>query len=72
MGKAMSVITSPFKYYNIESRAHKVISQSKPVVAPKFKDTIKDLERVIKGKIIKLISDLTKIKTFDDLQIIQK
>lgn len=68
----MSVITSPFKYYNIESRAHKVISQSKPVVAPKFKDTIKDLERVIKGKIIKLISDLTKIKTFDDLQIIQK
>ena len=46
----MSVITSPFKYYNIESRAHKVISQSKPVVAPKFKDTIKDLERVLKGK----------------------
>ncbi|XP_070490558.1 protein NDUFAF4 homolog [Chironomus tepperi] len=48
MGKAMSVITSPFRYYNIESRAHKVISQSKPVVAPKFKDTVKDLERVLK------------------------
>lgn len=48
----MSVIASPFKYYNIESRAHKVISQSKPVVAPKFKDTLKDLERVLKGKLI--------------------
>jgi len=68
----MSVITSPFKYYNIESRAHKVISQSKPVVAPKFKDTIKDLERVIKGKKNSIIYNLTKFKTFDDLQIIQK
>ena len=68
----MSVIISPFKYYNIESRAHKVISQSKPKAAPKFKDTIKDLERVIKGKLSKMIKFVAIIKTFDDLQIIQK
>lgn len=69
----MSVITSPFKYYNIESRAHKVISQSKPVVAPKFKDTLKDLERVLKGKLIsKIYQKGFIIKTFYDLQIIQR
>lgn len=69
----MSVITSPFKYYNIESRAHKVISQSKPVVAPKFKDTLKDLERVLKGKLIsKIYQKGSIIKTFYDLQIIQR
>ncbi|XP_043286208.1 protein NDUFAF4 homolog [Venturia canescens] len=44
MGKAMSAMTRPLKTFNIENRARKVISQDKPVPAPTFKSTQKQLE----------------------------
>lgn len=51
MGKVMS---SGFRHvqqrFNIENRAHKVIGQAKPTKAPTFEANLKDLERIIKGK----------------------
>lgn len=50
----MSILAStalrPFRDYNIEQRAHKVISQSKPKPAPKYESDKQALERIIKGK----------------------
>lgn len=54
MGKALSTIANPFKNFNLESRAHKVISQSKPIPAPKYKKDELDFDRLMKG--IHLIS----------------
>lgn len=36
--------------FNIENRAHKVISQAKPIKAPMFEANQKDLERIMRGK----------------------
>lgn len=43
----MSVVTSQFRNYNIEQRAHKAISQSNLRPVPKYESTKKDLERVL-------------------------
>lgn len=48
MGKVLS-LANPFRNFNVESRAHKVISQAKPVPAPKYKLDEIDLERLMKG-----------------------
>ncbi|KAG5672583.1 hypothetical protein PVAND_002699 [Polypedilum vanderplanki] len=52
MGKVVSrvayTVISEFKSFNIEQRAHKIVSQDKPKVAPKFKANLADLERVMK------------------------
>ncbi|XP_018579512.1 protein NDUFAF4 homolog [Anoplophora glabripennis] len=48
MGKALSLISNPFKNFNLESRAHKVISQPKPVPAPRHKKDQLDFERLMK------------------------
>lgn len=48
MGKVLSVV-NPFRNFNVESRAHKVVSQSKPIPAPKHKTDQIDIERLIKG-----------------------
>lgn len=45
----MSVVTSQFRNYNIEQRAHKAISQSKLRPVPKYESTKRDLERVLQG-----------------------
>jgi NADH dehydrogenase [ubiquinone] 1 alpha subcomplex assembly factor 4 len=50
MGKAMSLVARQANKFNVENRAHKVISQSKPKAAPKFSQNLQDLERVLKGK----------------------
>lgn len=50
MGKVMSVVIRKANRFNAENRAHKVISQDKPVVAPKYESNVKDLERVLSGK----------------------
>lgn len=50
MGKVLSVIAAKAQRFNVENRADRVISQSKPVAAPKFESNIKDLERVIRGE----------------------
>ncbi|KAJ8920525.1 hypothetical protein NQ315_005394 [Exocentrus adspersus] len=49
MGKALSMIKNPFKNFNLESRAHNIISQSKPVPAPKHKNDQIDLDRLMKA-----------------------
>lgn len=59
MGKAMSALVStavrPLRDYNVEQRAHKVISQSKPKAAPKYESNEKELARILKGKKLKCV-----------------
>lgn len=50
MGKVLSVVVSKVhQRFNVENRAQKIISQDKPIAAPKYESNIKDLERVLKG-----------------------
>ncbi|GFG30075.1 hypothetical protein Cfor_06140 [Coptotermes formosanus] len=46
MGKVWSVIQRKANRFNVESRAHKVISQDKPTPAPKYRSTIQELETI--------------------------
>uniref|UniRef100_A0A182JFZ1 NADH dehydrogenase [ubiquinone] 1 alpha subcomplex assembly factor 4 n=1 Tax=Anopheles atroparvus TaxID=41427 RepID=A0A182JFZ1_ANOAO len=48
MGKVMSVVGRQVQRFNVENRAQKVISQTKPKPAPKFESNLRDLERVLK------------------------
>ncbi|XP_076258886.1 NADH dehydrogenase [ubiquinone] 1 alpha subcomplex assembly factor 4 [Rhynchophorus ferrugineus] len=48
MGKILSTIKHPFRNFNLESRAHKIIGQSKPIPAPKFEKDELDLQRLQK------------------------
>lgn len=50
MGKVMSIAVGKIKRFNVENRAHKVISQDKPTPAPKYEANVKDLERILRGK----------------------
>lgn len=52
MGKILSTITKPVRDFNIESRAHAVISKEKPIVAPKHKADQQNYERVLKGNFL--------------------
>ncbi|EAT43384.1 AAEL005171-PA [Aedes aegypti] len=47
MGKVLSIAARQVNRFNVESRAEKVISQSKPKPAPKFQSNLKDLQRVL-------------------------
>ncbi|XP_056631879.1 protein NDUFAF4 homolog isoform X2 [Diorhabda sublineata] len=47
MGKVFSSIKNPFKNFNLESRAHKVISQPKPIPAPRHKRDQETYEQMI-------------------------
>lgn len=49
MGGLVSKATRPFRNFNIESRAEKVISKEKPTPAPKHKSSQMDYERILKG-----------------------
>lgn len=42
---------NPFKNFNVEARAHKIISQEKPKVAPKHKTDKIDIDQMMKGMI---------------------
>ncbi|XP_023947227.2 protein NDUFAF4 homolog [Bicyclus anynana] len=46
MGGLVSKALRPIKSYNIENRAHRVISKEKPTVAPSYPSTIEELKRV--------------------------
>lgn len=50
MGKVLSIVPRQLKQFNIENRAHKVISKDKPTPAPKYPTTIEELERIAKGE----------------------
>lgn len=56
MGKAISSLAAtaiaPLRNYNIEQRAQKIISQNKPKPAPKYESDQKELERILRGKIL--------------------
>lgn len=45
MGKVLSSLSRQVKMFNIEARAHKIISKEKPTVAPSYPYAIKDMER---------------------------
>lgn len=49
MGKVLSVIQRKANRFNIESRAHKLISKDKPTPAPKHPSTIQELENIQSG-----------------------
>lgn len=50
MGRAISKIKHPFRDFNLESRAHKIISQPTPKLAPKHaKDEIQ-LKKIREGR----------------------
>ena len=50
MGSIFAKVARPLKNWNVEGRAHKVISQSKPKRAPTYKSTEKEIELVNKSK----------------------
>ena len=49
MGKVYSVISRQVQRFNVENRAHRIISQNKPAPAPKYPATLEELERIAKG-----------------------
>lgn len=49
MGKVLSVIQRKVNRFNVENRAHRVISKDKPTPAPKYPSTIKELETIKSG-----------------------
>lgn len=51
MGKVFSMITRPIRNFNIESRAHNIISKEKPDPAPKHKANVVEAERLLRGLI---------------------
>lgn len=55
MGKAISIMSRPLRDFNLESRAHKVISKEKPTAAPKHKSDELTYERIIKGFYLSVI-----------------
>lgn len=46
MGKTASRMSRPLKNWNVENRAHKVISKEKPSVAPSYESMKKQIELV--------------------------
>ncbi|KAG5882139.1 hypothetical protein JTB14_005968 [Gonioctena quinquepunctata] len=48
MGKIYSTIKHPLRNFNLESRAHKIISQPKPIPAPRHEKDQIDIERLMK------------------------
>jgi NADH dehydrogenase [ubiquinone] 1 alpha subcomplex assembly factor 4 len=49
MGKILSVIQRKVNRFNVENRAHRVISKDKPTAAPKHASTIQELEIMKSG-----------------------
>lgn len=45
MGALVSKALRPIKSFNIENRAHRVISKEKPIPAPQYESTLQDLKR---------------------------
>ncbi|XP_059055806.1 protein NDUFAF4 homolog [Achroia grisella] len=49
MGALVTKALRPIKSFNIENRAHRIISKEKPVPAPKYPENIEDLKRSLKS-----------------------
>jgi NADH dehydrogenase [ubiquinone] 1 alpha subcomplex assembly factor 4 len=61
MGKVLSIASQRF---NVENRAHRVISQSKPKPAPQYEANVKDLERILRGKFCMKKNENLSMKLF--------
>lgn len=51
MGKVISKVSHPFRNFNVESRAHKIISKEKPIAAPKYKNDPIDISQMMRGEV---------------------
>ncbi|XP_050671549.1 protein NDUFAF4 homolog [Leptidea sinapis] len=60
MGALLSRALRPLKSFNIENRAHRVISKEKPQPAPRYPSTIEDIQRV--EETVKNIDDILERK----------
>lgn len=49
MGALVTKALRPLKTFNIENRAHRVISKEKPTPAPRYPDNLEDLKRAIEA-----------------------
>ncbi|XP_075985619.1 NADH dehydrogenase [ubiquinone] 1 alpha subcomplex assembly factor 4 [Anticarsia gemmatalis] len=49
MGALATKALRPIKSFNIENRAHRVISKEKPTPAPRYPDNLEDLKRAIES-----------------------
>lgn len=49
MGALVTKALRPLKSFNIENRAHRVISQEKPVPAPRYPENIEDIKRALEA-----------------------
>lgn len=49
MGTAMSMVARKARRFNVENRAHRVLDQEKPTVAPKYESNVRDLQKVLDG-----------------------
>lgn len=49
MGKILSTLKNPLRNFNIEERAHKVISQTKPSAAPRHESDQKYFKHLMRG-----------------------
>nr|CAH7718418.1 unnamed protein product [Callosobruchus chinensis] len=67
MGKIFSSIKHPFRNFNLESRAHKIISQEKPQPAPWHKRDQMEVERLMKEYPAVYEESLQKNKELDNL-----
>ncbi|GJQ81581.1 hypothetical protein Trydic_g9956 [Trypoxylus dichotomus] len=65
MGKILSLITKPVRDFNIEARAHAVISKEKPSVAPRHKVDQENYERMLKDYPDTLKESLKKNEQLD-------
>lgn len=50
MGALVTKALRPIKSFNIENRAHRVISKEKPTPAPRYPDNIEDLKRTLEAE----------------------
>ncbi|CAO1442145.1 unnamed protein product [Diamesa tonsa] len=66
MGKVMSIMGRQVQRFNVENRAHKVISQDKATAAPKYKSNLKDLDKVLKDFPEIVEQSSTKDSSLDD------
>lgn len=52
MGKILSILTRPVRNFNVEARAHAVISKEKPNAAPRHKVDQEQYRLMLKGNLL--------------------
>ncbi|KAL3277398.1 hypothetical protein HHI36_012747 [Cryptolaemus montrouzieri] len=65
MGKILSRMKRPFRNYNVENRAHKIISKDKPVPAPKYETDRIEIDRLMNERQDDFLQTLQKDEHLD-------